>query len=381
MTDDFDAIRPFTDAEVPGVIAELTRHPQILTAASTFAAPGWLRRLRPLARWLTRRELRRRLADVKSVDALQLLLARYFEQMIETTTDGFSFHGVEHLAADRNYVFVSNHRDIALDPGFTIYALHRCGRRTARLAIGDNLTDEPHVASLMRLNKSFIVRRGVKGAKSMYAAMLLTSRYIRHSLEDGESVWIAQRQGRTKDGYDRTDPALIKMLALAWRDAGDDFGALVPRLSLVPVSISYELDPCDGMKAHELAMRRVFGDYQKAPHEDVASIAAGIVGYKGRVRIVFGRPLDEALVDADAVAAELDRQIIGNLAVFPTHEFAVRCAAERRVAELGEEAGRAVHELALRLGRCPPGERDYLLLQYANVINNKRALGLPLGNL
>jgi hypothetical protein len=376
MTDEFDAIRPYADAEVPAVIADLIRHPQIIKAATAFAAPLWLRRLPPLARWLTRRELARRLAGISSVRQFQVRLAPYFRHMIETTTDGFVFEGTEHLLTDRPHIFVSNHRDIALDPAFMIYALFQSGRPTARLAIGDNLTSEPHVAALMRLNKSFIVRRGVKGAKLAYSALMQTSRYIRHSLEEGESVWIAQRQGRTKDGFDRTDPAIVKMLALAWREEIDDFSDVVPRLSLVPVSISYELDPCDRMKAHELAMRAAFGDYQKPPHEDVRSIANGITGYKGRVRLVFGRPLNDSCVDAEAVASALDRQIVANLAVFPTHRYAAECLAENRMAPLPVAPGHALRELTEHASACPVAERDYLLMQYANVLNNKRELGV-----
>jgi 1-acyl-sn-glycerol-3-phosphate acyltransferase len=376
MTEDFDAIRPYNDKEVPGVIADLTRHPEIIKAATALGAPAWLRRMPMLAHWLTRRELRRRLAGITSVDQFQVLLSRYFRRMLDTTTDGFVFEGVERVMQDRPHVFVSNHRDIALDPGFLDYALHRSGHATPRLAIGDNLTSEPHVAALMRLNKSFIVRRGLKGAKSAYSSMLLTSNYIRHSMADGASVWIAQRQGRTKDGLDRTDPAIIKMLALAWQKEVESFAELVPKLSLLPVSISYELDPCDRIKAHELALRAVHGDYQKPPDEDVRSITTGITGFKGRVKLVFGDPLREALADADAVAAELDRQIVDNLALFPTHCFASQCMTARRILPVAEPASRAVHELAARAAACPASERDYLLLQYANVINNKIALGL-----
>jgi 1-acyl-sn-glycerol-3-phosphate acyltransferase len=376
MTEEFDAIRPYTDAEVPGVIAQLTGHPEIIAAATSFAAPAWLRLLPPLARWLTQRELRRRLDGIATVDQVQALLSRYFEHMIETTTDGFEFVGAERVAVDHPHVFISNHRDIALDPGFMVFALYRSGHPTARLAIGDNLTSEPHVAAMLRLNKSFIVRRGLKGAKSAYAAMSLTSRYVRHSMAEGESIWIAQRQGRTKDGFDRTDPAIIKMLALAWRKEVGEFARIVPQLSLMPVSISYELDPCDRMKAHELAMRAVFGHYKKPPHEDVRSITTGITGYKGRVKLVFGEPVTQPLADPDHVAAALDRQIVANLEVFPTHCYAARCLAENRLLPVPESAGRALRELAGRIAHRPPAERDYLLRQYANVVNNKRELGL-----
>jgi 1-acyl-sn-glycerol-3-phosphate acyltransferase len=376
MNDEFDAIRPFTDAEVPGVIAELTRHPEVVRAATAFAAPPWLRGIPPVARLLTAIALRRRLAGVSSVDQFQACLAPFFEQMIDTTTDGFVFEGIEQLSVDRPHVFISNHRDIALDPGFMIYALYRSGRPTARLAIGDNLTSEPHVAALMRLNKSFIVRRGVKGVKSAYSAMMLTSRYIRRSLEEGQSVWLAQRQGRTKDGFDRTDPAIVKMIALCWRDECPELAELVSRISLVPVSISYELDPCDRMKAHELAMRAAFGEYQKLPHEDVRSIANGITGYKGRVRLRFGTPITDAGPDADAVAHSLDRQIVANLAVFPTHRFAAQSLAENRLASLRPAGGRSLRVLAEHVAVAPAAERHHLLTQYANVIRNKRDLGV-----
>jgi hypothetical protein len=124
--------------------------------------------------------------------------------------------GLESLDTDRAYLFISNHRDIAMDPAFTNYALHRAGHETLRIAIGDNLLTEPWVADLMRLNKSFIVQRSASGPRELLAASRLLSRYIRHSLQvDNVPVWIAQREGRAKDGVDRTEPAVIKMLSLS----------------------------------------------------------------------------------------------------------------------------------------------------------------------
>ncbi len=376
---DFDDIRPYHDEEVPGVIADLLANPEAMGVVAAFAAPKPLRWVPPLARWATRLSLRRIVGDVRSIDDFQALVAYYFKRMVETTTDGFSFEGIDRLPAGRAWVFISNHRDISMDSGFLNYALYQSDWPTVRIAIGDNLLQRPFATDLMRLNKSFIVRRGLKGGKSAYAALAKTSAYIRQSIDERQPVWIAQREGRAKDGYDRTDPAVIKMLALAWRKEFASFAELVPFLSLVPVSISYEVDPCDQIKAHELAVRAATGTYQKAPDEDLQSIANGITGYKGRVHLTVGQPIDAGLEDADEVAAELDRQIVGGLRVFPTQQYAADSLAAGSAdgMPLPEGASTGLRAFRERLRACPSAEREFLLLQYANLLRNRSDLGLP----
>jgi hypothetical protein len=370
---EFDSIRPYRDDEVAMVLRRLVRDPAMLRDVAHFALPAVARWLPPLARWLLARRLGRALADIDSVDALQGKLANLFERMIVRTTDGFTVSGLDTLDPICHYLFVSNHRDIALDSGFVNLALYRAGHATTRMAFGDNLLSTGYAADVMRLNKGFVVQRGRKTGKSGYAAMSLTSRYIRHSLETGNSVWIAQREGRAKDGVDLTEPALLKMLALAYRGDVEEFGAVVDRLSIVPVSISYEMDPCDESKARELRAIAEHGSYRKAPDEDLATIVTGVTGMKGRVHVSFGQPLPGVFADVDALAHAIDAQIAVGFRLFPTHLY----AAQRSGVALREpvEAGGRLADFQARLARLPDALLPYVLCQYANPVARSLALG------
>ena len=154
------------------------------------------------------------------------------------------------------------------------YALYESGFDTVRIAVGDNLVQVGFATDLMKLNKSFFIRRSEEGAKKVYAALLQSSQYIHHSLRNGHSIWIAQSEGRAKDGMDITDPAIIKMFALAERKA--DFDNLIERLNIVPLAISYEYDSCDIAKALELQVTEQEGVYEKPEGEDLANLARGL---------------------------------------------------------------------------------------------------------
>jgi Acyltransferase len=370
---EFDSIRPYRDDEVAMVLRRLVRDESMLRDVARFALPTAARWLPPLARWLLARRLRRALAEIDSVDALQGKLADLFERMIAQTTDGFTVSGLDALDPICHYLFVSNHRDIALDSGFVNLALYRAGHATTRMAFGDNLLRTGYAADVMRLNKGFVVQRGKKTGKSGYAAMSLTSRYIRHSLETGNSVWIAQREGRAKDGIDVTEPALLKMLALAYRGDVDDLAAVVDRLSIVPVAISYEIDPCDAAKARELQAVAEHGSYEKAADEDLDTIVTGVTGMKGRVHVSFGQPLPGAFVDVEAVARAIDAQIALGFRLFPTHLY----AAQRSGLPLRKpvETGGRLVDFQARLARLPDVLLPYVLCQYANPVARALALG------
>jgi len=364
---EFDDIRPYLDEEVPAVVSRLARDPVLIRAAASFAAPTLSRWIGPVIQaWIGFR-LRRLLAPVATVTDFQRLLARAFAWMIQATTDGFTVSGVEHIDPATRYLFISNHRDIALDSAFVNFALHLEGHPTTRLAIGDNLLETGFAADIMRLNKGFLVKRKVTG-KAAFAAMLQTSQYIRHSLEEGESVWIAQREGRAKDGWDRTDAAIIKMFALAFRKEAE-LAEVVSRLGILPVAISYELDPCDVAKARELSVRSRGDAYHKEPGEDLASVVRGVSGPKGRVHLHFGTPLSRQFADADAVAAEIDRQIVEGYRLFPNHLWA---AAQTGVAGV---AAPATCSLATHLESVPADLREMVLIQYANPVKRAREFG------
>ena len=181
-------------------------------------------------------------------------------KMIDTTVSGLSVSGLDQLSPDQSYVFVSNHRDIAMDPALVNWVLHLNQHQTLRVAIGDNLLTKPYVSDLMRLNKSFIVNRSATAPREKLKAAKHLSSYIHHSItEDRQNIWIAQREGRAKDGLDRTNSAVIGMLGLS-KAKPVPLADHIKTLNIVPVSISYEYDPCDEAKAKELYMQQTHGD-------------------------------------------------------------------------------------------------------------------------
>jgi 1-acyl-sn-glycerol-3-phosphate acyltransferase len=284
--------------------------------------------------------------------------------------------GVEALEADRAYLFISNHRDIVMDTGLVNFLLHRAGHDTPEAAVGDNLLTEPLVADLMRLNKSFVVERSVTGRRAIYRALTRTSHYIRHVLEGGDSVWIAQREGRSKDGFDRTDPAVLKMLALAWRKDCETFSKLLERVAVVPVAISYELDPCDRHKAKELAVQQREGGYKKAPDEDLMSIIDGMTGFKGRVHVTFCPRMQGQFETSEELALAIDRAIVGGLRVFPTQAAAATSLGYGPVPETDAWLPEVRAPFEERISSCPEEERPFLLAGYGNLIRNRAELGV-----
>ncbi len=376
MTDPFADIRPYQDHEVPAVLGRLLADPEFLDTLAgqrdglVASLPALLRR--PLVRFALRREL----GGSRGVHDVQMVIKGYVEKMIEDTTGGFSVSGLERLDPKRAYLFMSNHRDIAMDPAFTNYALHRGGHDTVRIAIGDNLLTKPWVSDLMRLNKSFIVRRSVSGPRELLAASKNLSDYIRHSLRvDNAPIWIAQREGRAKDGLDRTEPAVIKMIGMSRNKETQSFGEHIASLGIVPVAISYELDPCDARKANELNELATTGRYEKGEQEDVASIGLGIAGQKGRVHVTFGTPLGAGFDNADEVAQHIDRQIIDGYCLHPTNLYAYDMlygehapAPDNLYSEEGD-IGRG--EFEARINAMPEAHRPYALAIYANAVMSK----------
>lgn len=385
---EFDAIRPYADSEVPTVLARLLADDEFLDILTQYRFPrlagalGWL--LKPLIAYRLRLEF----SQVASVAALQEKVEGYVDQSIERATDGVTYTGVEQLKTGSAYLFLANHRDIVMDPAFVNYAVYHAGLPTPRIAIGDNLLQKPFVSDLMRLNKSFIVHRSLSGRREKLAAYQLLSAYINHSIRtDCESIWIAQAEGRAKDGNDRTDSAILKMFHMSRKN--EPFTEVIAALKLTPVSISYEYDPCDQAKARELFIRASSGCYSKSPGEDDQSIALGITGYKGRVHVHFSAPVSSCLEDSKQLAAEMDRQILSGYRLFPVHYLAYAMWPERdpaldipSAAQLfpAEELAHAEAEWNKRLARCPVEQQPYLVLQYANPVRNQYRVkaGLPL---
>ncbi len=320
IDDPFQNIRPYHDSEVSDVLNRLIRDDELISVLTRYQFPqmaslfGWL--LKPAVRIF----LAQKTGEIESIQDFQMLIAGYMTKMIGRTTTRLSCSGIEDLETDEAYLFVSNHRDIAMDPAFVNWALYQNGFDTLRIAIGDNLLRKPYVSDLMRLNKSFIVNRSAKG-REVLTALGQLSAYIDHSLvQDEASVWIAQREGRAKDGNDFTDPAILKMFYMSHRKQRS-FSEFLERVKIVPVSISYEYDPCDRAKAQELDAKLQGGEYQKSQFEDIDSIVTGITGDKGHVHVAFGSVIT-GMNTPEELAAEIDRQIIESYYLHPSNRLA-----------------------------------------------------------
>jgi predicted DNA-binding protein (UPF0251 family) len=321
----FDDIRPYRDDEVKTVIQSLLDDKEFLDFLGKYHSPRLSRYAAGLIRPVTRHVLRRALGKVGTIKEFQEVISYYAKRIVSETMTTFVFEGIDHLERDQGYLFVGNHRDIAGDSMLVDYALWLSEFDTVRIAVGDNLIQREFATNLMKLNKSFFIRRSEEGAKKVYAALLESSQYISESIQEGASVWIAQAEGRAKDGMDVTDPAIIKMFALSNRKA--PLGDVVKQLSIVPVSISYEYDPCDYLKAKELASVEATGSYQKPPGEDLLSLVKGLGEFKGKVYLRFGEKLTGDFESPEEIANELDHQLLNNYQLYQVNYWALRLLA------------------------------------------------------
>ncbi|MBT4162726.1 MAG: glycerol acyltransferase [Gammaproteobacteria bacterium] len=373
---DFEDIRPYHDDEVSDVLNQLVRDPELTGFLATWLAPR-LSKLFPVGSLISF-FLQRKIRGVSDIRGFQNVIANYARKLVRDGTTKFVYEGFEKLKPNEAYLFVSNHRDIAGDSMLLDYALYLSGLETVRIAIGDNLVQREFATSLMRLNKGFFIKRSAGGPRKVYAALMQSSQFIRHSLDDGHSIWIAQSEGRSKDGFDVTDPAVVKMLVLS--DRKKPLTETVHKLRIVPLSISYEFDPCDVLKATELGKIDLEGGYEKPPGEDLMSLVRGLGGQKGRVIFRLGKELKSEYETPEQVAAEIDREIISNLELFPVNYWAVSKLNEPEYRELLADSNFEISKkeaLALtnRLKQCPPAYRRYWLKAYANpVLNRKRVL-------
>lgn len=378
----FQRIRPYHDDEVPSVIARLSKDNEFINIVLKYRFPhlsssfGWI--LRPFIAY----KLKKYLSQINTVSDLQLKIADYVQHSISSSIAHFNYSTSKPLDTTKAYLFIANHRDIVMDPTLTNYALHLLGLETPRIAIGDNLLQKSYVADLMRLNKSFIVQRSVTGRKEKLVAYQELSAYINHSLiKDNVSIWIAQAEGRAKDGNDETDPALLKMLHISRKE--EVFADVIDSLNLLPVSISYEYDPCDLMKARELYIKATEGKYTKAIGEDDQSIALGITGYKGDVHVHFGHIITTGFEDAKELADLVDRQILKNSYLFPVNYLAYEQwdKADKNLIVppmeslfTDEKIAQSKSEWQKRLEACPEEHKPYLIMQYAYPVYNKYRL-------
>lgn len=315
----YDDIAPYTEQEAMEAIQKLSNHPNILLISKYMFPDKPINYLRGL------------LKGVQSVDEFQeVVMSKAVGWVLDTTVDEFSFDGIENVKSiDGKFLAMSNHRDIVLDPAFTQYSLFKSGVPMTQIAVGDNLLSSKTVEYLLRCNRMIKVVRGVS-ARELYLSSQKLSQYIRGAITSGSSsVWIAQRQGRTKNGYDTTEQGLLKMFDMSGQGT---FTHNFEELNIVPISISYEYEPCDIRKAREILISRT-EKYVKKKNEDMHSIIMGIRQPKGCVHLHFGVPLSHEEIAASegqggrndryqAIRHLVDRRVIEGYKLWKTNYLA-----------------------------------------------------------
>lgn len=291
-------IRPFKDDEVYDVFNKMIQEP--------FLQRGILHFLPHL----TISDLLNSAREVQSkYDFQQKFIGPIVQSIINQTSKSFTYEGIDNIDPHQKYLFISNHRDIVLDSAILNYVLHKNNIATSQIAIGSNLVFHEGITAVMRLNKCFVVNRNT-GTRAFYEFSKNLSNYIRSLIEKGhDSVWIAQREGRAKDGNDETQQGLLKMLTMSGEG---DFLEKIAALNIVPVTVSYQYDPCIEFKARELYHKYLGKSYTKSSDEDYNNIITGITGDKGKVHLAIGKPLNTKLKEIDGALAnknQLTQQI------------------------------------------------------------------------
>ena len=365
--DKFQSIRPFGDDEIQQTLLSLSKNETIFklfiktSSLETFVNF-------PFIKSFLKRKISQLTDSIKTVDDLQNYFKKIVHRVINNTIDTFTHSGIEFIDKSKNYLFISNHRDITLDAALLNYVLHTSGHKTSNIAVGNNLMSHEWAANLMRLNKSFIIQRDGSSKKEIYTGLNLASEFINHCLENNESIWIAQRQGRAKDGIDLSDPAILKMIQLARRKSKST-AEFFNELRIVPVSISYEFDPNDILKAKELTVLEDEGKYQKHENEDLDSIVRGINDYKGNVHISLEAPM--SFNDGDEhkeIADKITVAILKNYKIQPSNIVANYLLHNKTLPHSfsDKKITKAEEYFQTRLKGLAPQVQSNLLKQYAN---------------
>ncbi len=372
-TTQFDDIRPYNAEEIPDAMQRIAASPSFPILAA-YVYPD-----EPLE------TVRQRIAGYKTVRQFQEeTMSMVNERIIRNSITEFSCSGLEKLSPDRQYLYVSNHRDIMLDSSLLQYFLVQNGFDTTEITFGANLMMNPLVIDIGKSNKMFKVERPGGSIKEFYRCSKHLSDYIRHVLtEKGQSVWIAQRNGRTKDGNDTTDQGIIKMFCMS---CPDDKVKAIDQLHIVPVSISYEWESCDILKTLELYESQ-FAKYTKKPGEDLNSILTGIVQPKGRVHIELCEAIARAELDQlenltnneyhKAVATLIDKRIRTAYRLYPNNYIAhdLRYGSTRYKDRYTQEEKEKFVEHLKKLERYDTCDieklKDIFLGIYSNPVTNK----------
>lgn len=380
MTDNqrFSDIRPFQDNEVEEVIRNLCEVPYFLSI---------------LGRVIPNTPVDAIVSKLKSVHTVSefqhVFIIPYLNGVIKNTTDGVTASGLENLDPKGGYIFMSNHRDIILDSAFMNVMLDNAGFNTTEIAIGSNLLIYDWIVDLVKLNKSFVVKRNLPVRQMMEASATLSA-YIRDRILDGkQNIWIAQREGRSKDGNDKTQVAVLKMLNLS---GTKDLKSNFEELNIVPVAITYEYDPCDALKGYQFQLKRDQSDYKKSKNEDLTHMSTGLSGRKGRVHFAFGKPINSGLdaiaslpknEQVAAIAELIDRQIYANYHLCANSYIAldaIEGTDKRKAHYTAEQKDEFLAYADKKIAAIEGADHDYVLDQmlhaYANpLINQEKTLG------
>ena len=317
---EFSDISSYSDDQVAPMLLKLQSDDKFHDYISKLIYPNSPNILSGFLKLYTKKQFKRIFTNCNSIVEFQNRMAPFVKRMIDKTTDGFSFSGLENLQ-DRPTLFISNHRDISLDAAFLNYLLFSQRLKTVRIAIGDNLLDGGFAEILMRLNKSFVVHRNIQGVKETMRKLSKLSAYINHSLlNDGESIWIAQKEGRANDGNDFTDESVLKMLYLEERKR-IPLKKWVQSINLTPVAISYEYDPLDKVKAVGWDFQKDWSS-EKINQNDLEEMTTGIFGYKGKVHLHICSPITSEIENTEELSNLIQDEIIQNYFIWPSSQAA-----------------------------------------------------------
>lgn len=375
--EEFSDICPYDDSEFQEKIAGLVKEPGFEHAVK-YVMPD-----------VDYQEFAKGLMTINSQEAFQInVMLPFLQMLVKKTTSGISASSFENIDNTQSYTFITNHRDIVLDASFLNMCLVENNFPTCEVAIGSNLLIFDWIKDLVKINKSFIVKRNLPMLQALKAAKQLSA-YIYFAVnEKKQSVWIAQREGRAKDSNDRTQESLIKMMGL------EGPGILLENLlakKLAPISISYEFDPNDYLKAREFLLRKNNPDFQKSERDDLFSMETGIMQFKGRVHFGAGKCINsqlEGLKDVEdrnevirRVCAIIDKSIHLGYKIYPINYVAYDelCGGQRfRTCYSDEELNAVNKYLDHQLSKIPDvTDEDYaymrnmMLEMYANPLRNK----------
>lgn len=380
IPEEFDEIRPYSPEELPKIFEELLSDSDFIEVIKKVLPDTPIEALANILR------------NCKTnLDVQKNIFYGLLHDIIKKCSDGFSFDSSQIADKNKGYTFISNHRDIVLDSGFLSVGLIDNGfPTTVEIAIGDNLLIYPWIKKLVRVNKAFIVQRALS-MRQMLEASARMSRYIHFAVtQKQENIWIAQREGRAKDSNDRTQDSVLKMLAMG--GSGDVIDSL-KELNIVPLSLSYEYDPCDFLKAQEMQLKRDVEGFKKSQQDDLVNMQTGIFGYKGRIHFQTGPCINDELealrglpkVEIFTKVSEIiDRYIHRNYRMYPANYIACdmlngnKAMAEHYTAE--DKAKFEVYlEKKISLINIPDKDIDFLreriLTMYANpAINHLHAI-------